>query len=143
MNPALPCPHLALAGKQPSKSRLIPIWPVMLLLAGSAFPAVPVVNPDHVEFAFDPQAVAYKKEIGRDPKTWQWNLPMAFPRVTHGVVHSASMDRDVGYNIYLPPGYAEDTQTRYPVVYYCHGATGSETSDVPVVDWVAAQIEKG
>lgn len=115
----------------------------MLLLAGTVLQAGPVVNPDHVEFTPNPSAVAYKKEIGRDPATWQWNIPLELPRVTHGVVRSASMNRDVGYNIYLPPSYEEDTQTRYPVVYYCHGATGSETSDVPVVNWVADQIGKG
>lgn len=53
------------------------------------------------------------------------------------------MNRDVGYNIYLPPGYAEETDTRYPVVYYCHGATGSETSDVPLINWVDDQTRKG
>lgn len=135
--------HAALTSKQPPRSRLIHIWPVMLLVAGAVLQARPVVNPDHVEFTSNPQAVAYKKEITRDPATWQWSIPLKFPQVTHGVVHSASMNRDVGYNIYLPPGYAGDTQTRYPVVYYCHGATGSETSDLPVVNWVADQIGKG
>jgi endo-1,4-beta-xylanase len=101
-----------------------------------------VVSPDHVEFQPNPAAVAYKKEIMRDPASWQWNLPLALPQVTHGVIRSESMKRDVGYNIYLPPGYAADTATCYPVVYYCHGATGSLTSDIPVVNWVSSQIEK-
>jgi len=117
-------------------------WPALLLLAHAGLEGAPVVNPDHVEFEPNPPAVAYKKEIGRDPATWQWNIPLAFPRVTHGVVHSATMNREVGYNIYLPPGYAEDTETRYPVVYYCHGATGSETSDIPLVNWVDDQTQK-
>ena len=26
--------------------------------------------------------------------------------------------------VYLPPGYAEAPQTRYPVVYFLHGFTG-------------------
>ncbi|MEZ5393800.1 MAG: alpha/beta hydrolase-fold protein [Bryobacterales bacterium] len=88
-------------------------------------------------------ATAYKKQIGRDPSTWQWNIPIELPHLKHGVVHSASMDRDVGYNIYLPPGYTEHPYTRYPVVYYCHGATGSETSDTPVVEYVRSEIAAG
>src|SRR6188508_2343668 len=27
--------------------------------------------------------------------------------------------------VYLPPGYAENPNTRYPVVYFLHGFTGS------------------
>lgn len=30
--------------------------------------------------------------------------------------------------VYLPPGYAEDTSARYPVVYFLHGFTGSGMS---------------
>lgn len=50
--------------------------------------------------------------------------------VTHHTFHSASMQRDVGYCIYLPPGYAEDTARRYPVIYHLHGAGGNETRSV-------------
>lgn len=40
-------------------------------------------------------------------------------------------------SIYLPPGYAEDTQRRYPVVYLLHGYSGTDESwfgDRPLVD---------
>jgi S-formylglutathione hydrolase FrmB len=33
--------------------------------------------------------------------------------------------------VYLPPSYAKDTTRRYPVVYYLHGLSGTET------DWAA------
>lgn len=52
----------------------------------------------------------------------------SIPGVTHGILHSASMDRDVGYNVALPPGY-DDSNRRYPVVYFLHGAGGTESSD--------------
>ena len=45
--------------------------------------------------------------------------------VTHGTFRSTSMDVEVGYSIYLPPGYEESVR-RYPVVYWLHGAGGSE-----------------
>ena len=41
------------------------------------------------------------------------------------------MDVEVGYSIYLPPGY-EDNVRRYPVVYWLHGRTGSERLIEPV-----------
>ncbi len=50
------------------------------------------------------------------------------------------MDIDVGYCIYLPPGYeaSANAKHRYPVVYYLHGGRpGSETKSiglVPLID---------
>ncbi len=46
--------------------------------------------------------------------------------VTHRTFRSAALGRDVGYCIYLPPGYATDTTHRYPVIYNLHGAGGNE-----------------
>ena len=46
--------------------------------------------------------------------------------VTHRTFRSAALARDVGYCIYLPPGYATDTARRYPVIYNLHGAGGNE-----------------
>lgn len=57
--------------------------------------------------------------------------PGALPAgVTHRTYRSAVMKRDVGYCIYLPPGYARDTARRYPVIYNLHGASGNETRNV-------------
>jgi enterochelin esterase-like enzyme len=47
--------------------------------------------------------------------------------VSHHSYRSASMGHDVGYCIYLPPGYADSPTQRYPVVYSLHGAGGDET----------------
>ncbi|MGC4044059.1 MAG: alpha/beta hydrolase-fold protein [Armatimonas sp.] len=59
-----------------------------------------------------------------------WNIPdrPEIPGVEHGVLHSVSMDRDIGFNVYMPAGYAQDKR-RYPVVYFLHGAGGTENSD--------------
>jgi hypothetical protein len=47
----------------------------------------------------------------------KWNYPEGAhtPGITHQVLRSKSMDLDVGYNVYLPPGYASGS-ARYPVV---------------------------
>ena len=79
----------------------------------------------------------------RDPATWHWSVPDPKPHVTHGVVHSNVMDRDVGYNIYLPPSYSKQRAMRFPVVYFLHGAGGSEYSDTSIVDLVIPQIRDG
>lgn len=75
-------------------------------------------------------ANAQQERVRRNapPEEWRWNIPDEIPGFVHATVHSDSMDRDVGYNIYLPPGYESDTDRRYPVVYYLHGASGSELS---------------
>lgn len=44
--------------------------------------------------------------------------------VSHHTYRSQSMGHDVGYCIYLPPGYAKDSTLRYPVIYNLHGAGG-------------------
>jgi endo-1,4-beta-xylanase len=53
------------------------------------------------------------------------------PLLTHKTYHSAAMNLEVGYNIYLPPGYDEaaNASKRYPVIYWLHGLTNSESSD--------------
>ena len=50
------------------------------------------------------------------------------PGVTHHGYHSASMSKEVGYNIWVPPGY-ETSSRRYPVVYWLHGRNNTESSD--------------
>jgi endo-1,4-beta-xylanase len=73
---------------------------------------------------------AESQSPSRQAKEVIWNNPPTspIPGVEHNVLHSASMDRDVGYNVYLPADYAE-SKHRYPVVYFLHGAGGTESSD--------------
>src|ERR1051326_8065857 len=37
--------------------------------------------------------------------------------MTHHTYYSPSMGHDVGYCIYLPPGYEKNPQRRFPVIY--------------------------
>src|SRR5262245_55950831 len=46
--------------------------------------------------------------------------------VTHRTFFSKALHGDVGYCIYLPPGYEAETSRRYPVIYNLHGAGGNE-----------------
>jgi enterochelin esterase-like enzyme len=63
-----------------------------------------------------------------------WNNPPSSPTpgVIHGTYHSAVMNVDVGYNIYLPPQYATNPTQSFPVIYWLHGGQSQdENFDVP------------
>jgi endo-1,4-beta-xylanase len=82
------------------------------------------------------------------PEEWHWNIPEQIPGMIHGTVASKSMNREVGFNIYLPPGYdtsdaANPNNSRYPVVYYLHGASGSELSAYELGDVVRRLVDSG
>ncbi len=54
--------------------------------------------------------------------------------------HSAALDRDMRYFIYLPPAYDTTTQ-RYPVLYLLHGASG-EAEEWPAYGFIN-QLDAG
>ncbi len=62
------------------------------------------------------------------PSTWEWVQDEAIKTVTHHTLKSPSMGFEIGFNVYLPPSYHTDKDRRFPVVYYLHGAGGSEKS---------------
>ncbi len=80
-----------------------------------------------------------------DPETWKWNDPKDFniPGLRHGVIESAAMKRTVGYNIYLPPQYENEPARRFPVVFFLHGAGGTESSDAGLAYTVHAEVKAG
>ena len=64
------------------------------------------------------------------------------PGLTHHVLASAALGHDVGYVVWTPPGY--DSAKKYPVVYFLHGAGGTESADAAGFSgWVAKGIEQG
>lgn len=70
--------------------------------------------------------------------TW-FNPPkVAHPLTSHRSYQSAAMKTKVGYRIYVPPGYDEPSgASRYPVLYWLHGRTGTEANDsfpIAVID---------
>jgi endo-1,4-beta-xylanase len=64
------------------------------------------------------------------------------PGVTHHGYHSASMNKEVGYNIWLPPDY-ETSSGRYPVIYWLHGRNNTESSDQYPAHFLAEGIAAG
>jgi enterochelin esterase-like enzyme len=49
--------------------------------------------------------------------------------LSHHVLASKAMGRDVGYVVWLPGGYEDKADQRYPVIYFLHGAGGNESGD--------------
>ncbi len=71
------------------------------------------------------------------------NLPEG---LKHGTFKSPSMGLEVGYYIYLPPGYeeAKNAERRYPVVYHLHGGRpGGESKSIRLSSFVDAAIKAG
>lgn len=60
------------------------------------------------------------------------------PFLEHHTFHSDLMNVDVGYNVYLPPGYSESGDRKYPVVFWLHGFTCHESND----QFPAAQVDQ-
>ena len=72
---------------------------------------------------------------------FQWvNVPEKLPRgCEHAVFRSSSLGVDVGYCVYLPPGYHEKINAgrRYPVVYHLHGGRpGNEGKSVNLARFI-------
>ena len=66
----------------------------------------------------------------------------AGPGLEHHVLHSAALGWDVGYVVWKPANY--DPARKYPVIYFLHGANGTESADAAGFSgWVAKGIEKG
>ena len=79
----------------------------------------------------------------KPPLPFKWVNPLSaqlkLPGVRHATFTSSSMKIQVGYCIYLPPGYAKETKRRFPAIYYLHGGRpGNETKSV----WLAEPIDE-
>ncbi len=85
-----------------------------------------------------------------EPFRWVSPLPEAAlakldlpPTVSHATFKSPSMGIEVGYYIYLPPGYETD-DARFPVVYHLHGGRpGGEAKAVKLASYVDKAIAAG
>lgn len=82
---------------------------------------------------YDPQPLGYYSATPIPPYDGTvWNNPAGpYPTgVTHGTYHSNLLNTDIGYVIYLPPQYATEPTTHFPVVYVFPGSGSNENSYV-------------
>jgi len=100
---------------------------------------------------FSQQKAAKQKPAQKKRKQlpFRWVNPLPdgqYFGVKHATYRSPSMNVDVGYCIYLPPGYDESKNEgqRYPVVYYLHGGRpGNETKSVALSTFIDDAIRSG
>lgn len=96
----------------------------------------------------NPTTFAQAENPKQRPKSFHWVNPptIELAGVTHHVFSSPSMGIDVGYCIYLPPGYldAANADRRFPVVYYLHGGRpGNESKSIQLAATIHQYMEKG
>lgn len=92
------------------------------------------------------EAQGKKKQKSKTAFAWVNQPSKAYANlpVQHKTFHSQSMGTEVGYCIYLPPGYEnfEQANSRYPVVYYLHGGRpGSELKSVGLSVFIEKAIQ--
>jgi endo-1,4-beta-xylanase len=81
--------------------------------------------------------------------SFKWVNPFPkgkYPGLQHSTFRSAANNVDVGYCIYLPPGYDDPANKdhRYPVVYWLHGGRpGGETKVISLTPHFDNAIKKG
>ena len=77
-----------------------------------------------------------KKIVEKIPEiSWVNEFTSSIPGVAHYTYFSDSMKREIGYAVYVPPGYglnpgSGDTankEERYPIIYWLHGKGGDES----------------
>lgn len=100
-----------------------------------------------------PAALAQQQKGKKKPPPFAWNNPPAeglaqrlgLPSgLRHATFPSPSMGLEVGYFIYLPPGYEEAADRAYPVVFHLHGGRpGSETKSIRLSSFVDKAIAAG
>jgi endo-1,4-beta-xylanase len=103
-------------------------------------------NGDDVMDAAETEKLAQRIRARLGAFKWVNPLPddHGLEGVKYGTFVSQSMSKPVGYCIYLPPGYAEDSDARYPVVYFLHGGRpGNETAGVELSKYVHAAVTSG
>ena len=106
-------------------------------------------------FAFSQDSGSAKKKKKKPVPEFHWVSPSPEGRLKslgtpetlrHGTFTSPSMDLEVGYHIYLPPGYdaSENAEKRYPVVYHLHGGRpGGESKSIGLSRFVDEAIRSG
>jgi len=84
--------------------------------------------------------------VSQGPSAVWINKPEA-GELRHGVAHktffSEAHQTEVGYCIYLPPGYETHAGEHYPVIYNLHGADGNELHGFDEVDVLDGGIRNG
>ena len=90
-------------------------------------------------------AIVFAQEYTLDDQTQQkplWVTPQVkSPRVSYHTFDSAAAKSKVSYHLYTPAAYEQDTEKRFPVVYWLHGSGGGLAGIAKVAAHFDAAIE--
>lgn len=67
--------------------------------------------------------IAFTSSAQNSDQMRQWMRNMS--RVEEKTIHSEILNADRNYSVYLPAGYANNTDKQYPVLYLLHGMNGT------------------
>ena len=67
--------------------------------------------------------IAFTSSAQNSDQMRQWMRNMS--RVEEKTIHSEILNADRNYSVYLPAGYASNTDKNYPVLYLLHGMNGT------------------
>ena len=112
---------------KPSET-MIKLCGLVLLLCFFAVPAM-AQQPSGDQPSASRERSGQQRERRRRQITWVNPEIPKMRGLEHHVLSSKAMGHDVGYVVWTPPGLDTSGNTRYPVVYFLHGAGGSEKSD--------------
>ena len=120
-------------------------WLACLVCAALAGVSVLAAPPLDAEGESGESTEVQKKSKPPAPFRWVNPLPPEkSPHVEHHTFVSPSMAVDVGYFLFLPPGYADRPEQRFPVVYYLHGGRpGSEAKSVKLAPFIHEAMTRG
>lgn len=97
-----------------------------------AFPAQSAVQPQPPSKSSPSAQRGKGKATPADDKPQWVKEPVKAPNLHYKKFNSDTVQGEVSYLIYLPPGYEQDTDTRYPVTYWLHGKGGGQQG-IPVM----------
>ncbi len=67
--------------------------------------------------------IAFTSSAQNSDQMRQWMRNMS--RIEEKTIHSEILNADRNYSVYLPAGYASNTDKKYPVLYLLHGMNGT------------------
>jgi endo-1,4-beta-xylanase len=69
--------------------------------------------------------------------------PVEGPNLSYKTFESKTVGESVSYLVYLPPGYEDAGDKRYPVIYWLHGIGGSQQGVPRMAERLTLAIEAG
>jgi enterochelin esterase-like enzyme len=88
----------------------------------------------------DTTQIKVNKQTQRNEVKWVNPDLKEMPGLSHHILQSQSLGHEVGYVVWTPDAYSEKARKRYPVIYFLHGAGGTESADAAGFSGLVANL---